>query len=426
MKWLLAFVGALGVVAISPAAIAATYEGSVGRNGAKARLDFANGAVTGVLCIAGPGLGLHYDVYTIGGQNPEGRIAGRLLLNGSAVGSIAATKRTTQDEIIWEGTASVQGASKPLKLSRNPSLSSDLAVENGFRFGPKDKNEQAQEPDILIVTFPISKFDAAIAFLKSTPAVSKIETGAADSVKFISDTILDDCDRKLTDVMVLQLKVDAFVQKETYDKLVASRLFSGVRTTPVPLGPESMEISIPKSAIGAGGGSPRDISNFLDMLVERYFGQLRNAQSACRKHDGSSAFAALRDLPSGPGEGVAIDRLETNKFYFRRFSIIGPSRSLVFGLANHWEHYIVELKLYPSYGDNAAASNYIMQITLSTGEMAPFQEGAKPPAERFKPISDNYLETFVQKYSACISQYVTGSCPDDGGAWDAVRPICGR
>jgi hypothetical protein len=57
--------------------------------------------------------------------------------------------------------------------------------------------------------------------------------------------------------------------------------------------------------------------------------------------------------------------------------------------------------------------------------MAPFQEGANPPAERFKPIQDSHLQAFVQKYSACVSEYVSGTCPD-GGAWDFVRPICGR
>src|SRR5262249_8468941 len=153
---------------------------------------------------------------------------------------------------------SLQKASKPLKLSRNPTWSRDPDVETGFRFGPKDKYEQGHMSDVLIVTLPMANFDAAIALLKSMPAVNKITTDQADYVQFIADTILDDCDRKLRDALVLHLKVDDFLQRDVYDKLVGSKLFSGVRTTPVPLGPESMEISIPKSAIGTGSGPQRD------------------------------------------------------------------------------------------------------------------------------------------------------------------------
>ncbi len=64
MKWLLALISTLGMLAVCPTAIAAFYDGSVGPNTAKARLEFANGGVSGVLCVAGPGLSLSYDVYT--------------------------------------------------------------------------------------------------------------------------------------------------------------------------------------------------------------------------------------------------------------------------------------------------------------------------------------------------------------------------
>ncbi len=158
--------------------------------------------------------------------------------------------------------------------------------------------------------------------------------------------------------MVPHLTVDAFLLKQTYDKLVSESLFQ-CENDACSLGPESMEIPIPKSVIGSGQGSPRDISNFLDILVERYFRQLRNTQNACRKHDGSSVFAALQDLPAASGDGVVIDRLETNKFYFRRFSITGPSKSLIFRLPNHWEHYIVELKLYPTHARTKGAPERI-------------------------------------------------------------------
>ncbi len=149
-------------------------------------------------------------------------MSGRLFSNGSDVGLFTATKRTTQEEIIWEGTVSLQGASKALKLSRNPSLDTELVLENGFSFGPQNKDEQSHEPNKLIVTFPMKNYDGAIALLKSLSAVNDVAT-ADNYVNFIYDMVLDECDRKRRDFMVLHLTVDAFLLKQTYDKLVSSK-----------------------------------------------------------------------------------------------------------------------------------------------------------------------------------------------------------
>jgi hypothetical protein len=131
-------------------------------------------------------------------------------------------------------------------------------------------------------------------------------------------------------------------------------------------------------------------------------------------------LSALESLPSGSDDSIVISPLETNKFYVRRFIISGLSQNLVFRLRNHWERYKMALKLYPDW-----VRDYKLEITLNTGEIAPFQEAVAPPSERFRPIDDSRLAEFVLKFSACISRYVTGSCPD-GGSWDGADKYCSR
>lgn len=386
-------------------AAGAIYQGTIGDAPAQARLAFDNDKVSGVVCTEAKGLALRQILYTVQGDNPPGKISARLTASGHQPGSLDGERRLTDDQVSWQGKAVIDGVPVTFELSRprQPLETSSPTTKFGFDDGTL--------PDALQVWIDMKKYDQAFALMKQQEGISKIEQEAADEPKvFIYDDYMSECGRQLLDRVFLQLTVDPFKLEGVYKTLVASGLFLGVSTLPVPKGPDSIEIMIPKKFFGAGDPSQARISEFLDALIERYFRQLRQSPDACRKPNGESVLTSLMQMQPDDRSSVTISPLQTGSFHVRRFEIKGLSKDLVFGLNSHWEDYKIELNLYPLFG---SSTDYEMQINVTTGLIAPFQEAMPPPVERYRPINDNQLNTFMQKFAACVSKYVTGGCTSD-------------
>jgi len=262
----------------------------------------------------------------------------------------------------------------------------------------------------------IANYDKAVEFTRRIESISNISPNdvfSSETDFAIYQTYLDECARRTKEVVTLQLTVDAYKLKDTYLRLVNSKLFIGIKTVPVPLGPDSVEIPIPRRIFGQREPTEKRIAEFIDLIAFRYFKRLRTTKDACRKHNGRNIIDYLSGLADSK-DPVSLVLLAPAKSYFRRYIISGLSRDLVLGLADHWERHTLELKMFPDYD----GPDYKLEITLNTGEIAAFREDVAPPADRFKPISDLQLREFSLKFAACVSKFVSGSCPNVGGSWD--------
>jgi hypothetical protein len=382
-------------------AAGAIYQGTIGDVPAQARLSFDNDKVSGIICTEAKGLVLRQIMYTVQGDNPPGKISARLTASGRPAGSLDGERKLSDDQVSWQGKSVIDGAAGKFELSR-PRQQFEI-------YSPKTKfDSDDMLPDALQVWIDMRKYDQAAALMKQLEGISKIEQESSDDPNvFIYDNYMSDCSKQLLDRIFLHLTVDPFKLGDVYKRLVASGLFLGVSSIATPKGPDSIEITIPKKFFGADEPTQARISEFLDALIERYFRQLRQSPDACRKPNGESVLASLIQMQPNERSSVTISALQTGSFHVRRFEIKGLSKDLVFGLDSHWEDYKVELNLYPIF---ANSTEYEMQINVTTGLIAPFQEAMPPPVERYRPINDSQLNNFMQKFAACVSKYVTGGC----------------
>jgi hypothetical protein len=318
VNWRKRIAACLLLLLIPGKVIGAEYTGKFGNDAARARLDFGNERVSGFLCVEASGLSLQTTLYEINGQNPTGKIQGSLRSGDQIVGSISADRETRGRNISWKGTVSLGQRTQRIVLSRDQ----QQGTESGNHFGRG--GDAGIEPGYLTARVSIDNFDRAISLLQSTNTITKIDIAPGeDRISFLYGTYLDKCTRRVAESILLALTVDEFKLRATYDQLVASRLFTSVRTEDRGAGPESEEIPIPRAAIPRQRDPETAISNFLDGIVERYFRQLRNTPDACRRHDGQNILVSLRPLPEGSRDPIVISQLETNKFYVRRFDISG-------------------------------------------------------------------------------------------------------
>src|SRR5215831_1230105 len=317
-KWGLAAI--VLFVLLSSATSKAQYEGTVGGRVAKARLTFTNDTVFGHLCIEHDGVSLRKQLYELRANNPPGRIDGNLLQGARTVGSIHATKEIKQDKIIWRGAIQVNQLSERFLLYRSKDTNDSAAPLFESEFDESDMS--AGVLDVIVAT---PQYDEALTFLRTTNLIIGFSSNDSDA-DFAYETYIDDCTRSFRDWIKLRLEVDPFKMKEAFRLIVSSKGILEVRTVRVADGPRSMSVTIPQEAFGQKP-SEAIISEFLDLLLEKYFNHFVTKDAHCTKYEGATITDYLSSLPDR-SDHLMISPLETNKFCWRRAVISGLSRNL--------------------------------------------------------------------------------------------------
>jgi hypothetical protein len=270
-----------------------------------ASLAFDGANATGRLCYVKKGA-LSGRLYRVSGKvTAEGEIDATLISDSGGTAGSMKLRRDRQDSSTgrrdaWTGQISMDSqVGKPISLEATDTAS----IENNFTRG----GDAGIEPGVLIVVVETKNFEKALKFLKDQKTVADIKP--YDDSLFASGLTLDECKKEASEFIRLFVFVDEFQTKDTYSKLVKSGMFHAVTNEPRPAGPDSVEIPVRLEIFGKSGPSNSRIQNFLDMIVERYFRQLRTTADACRKHDGKNVLAALDALPVSSTDQVIISPL---------------------------------------------------------------------------------------------------------------------
>ncbi len=318
-----------------------------------------------------------------------GFAAGTVRLNGTTVqqadAQVAALEDRSHQPATSAGTLTFKVQSRTIDGQPETSLQGALA-NDGISVPVKatktdtrpDDEEAPIAPDSLTDVYP----DRLVVKFRVSAYAAVYDAMLAEGVTLPRL----DCRQRQSTTAFLIVSVDSFDVLAVARRLRTNRAFLAVGRFQTEKGSDSISVFLPMNA--AQRATSNTIRAFIDSTAQTIAFEFFRGNKA-KRFEQTAARAPSK----------------------RIFLIEGLSRDLAFGRPQHWEKYRIELSFYTPLGSPTQMG---IDLRIVQGEIAAFNENARPPEARYEILDTGTLTELAAKVAIKVAQRFSGTYEDSG------------